>query len=70
MQGAASSAQATQAGVRQWYRTPMLGDTALATLLHKVQKAIPGVTAVETEQCFNVELASNLSQDDCASLEW
>lgn len=61
---------AVEAGVKQYYRTPFLGETEVATLLAKVQKVLPAVEAIETEQCFNVQVDAPLSEEQASVLEW
>ena len=63
-------AETLSAGVCQWYRTPGMGETALATLLARVQKAIPEITGIESECCYNVDLQAPLDAEQAGALEW
>ena len=57
----------------QLFRRPFLSDEAAATLARKAnaKPAVGGVIdSITTEQCFNVEVTSPLTDDEMTTLQW
>ena len=43
--------------VLQYYRWPALNEHAIERLVERARAAVPGLRAIESEWCFNVESA-------------
>ena len=54
--------------VLQYYRWPALNEHAIERLVERARAAVPGLRAIESEWCFNVESASGAP--DAAALAW
>ena len=55
------------ASMIHFYRTP---GGSVSQLLSKVQGLISKISDIQSEYCYNVESASELTQDDIAKLTW
>lgn len=54
-----------------FYRRPFLEDSAAAELLRQIQLKISGeIIAIETEQCFNIGVNAELSNEKLQILKW
>ena len=70
---AADSSTTGSRTVFQLFRRPFLSDEAAATLARKAnaKPAVGGVIdSITTEQCFNVEVTSPLTDDEMTTLQW
>ncbi|MCO5568338.1 hypothetical protein L7F22_022037 [Adiantum nelumboides] len=57
--------------ILHFYRKPFLSESAVAELLKRVQEKVgPHVHLIDTEQCFNVALSSDLWKEKREVLEW
>ncbi|KAI5060531.1 hypothetical protein GOP47_0024951 [Adiantum capillus-veneris] len=57
--------------ILHYYRKPFLSESAVAELLKRVQeKVAPHVHSLDTEQCFNVALSSDIGKEKLEVLEW
>ena len=70
---AADSSTTGSRTVFQLFRRPFLSDEAAATLARKAnaKPAVGGVIdSITTEQCFNVEVTSPLTDEEMTTLQW
>ena len=70
---ASKTAAASERTVLQLFRRPFLSPEATATLLRKANGkpgVDGGIESIETEQCFNVETTSPLTNDELETLQW
>ena len=77
-----ATVEKTTTTVRRVFRTPFLSEEARETLVEKVNRKIAEsgseatpIGSIETEQCFNIELAvsetgGGVSAEKMAILEW
>ncbi|XP_059658095.1 probable phosphoribosylformylglycinamidine synthase, chloroplastic/mitochondrial isoform X2 [Cornus florida] len=66
-----SNSQASAEKVIHFYRIPLIQDSAAAELLKSIQAKISSeIVGLETEQCFNIGLDSNLSKEKLSVLKW
>ncbi|KAK6933134.1 Phosphoribosylformylglycinamidine synthase, N-terminal [Dillenia turbinata] len=57
--------------VRHFYRIPLIQESATAELLKSVQAKVSNqIVGLKTEQCFNIGLDSELSQQKLSVLKW
>ncbi|XP_047325227.1 probable phosphoribosylformylglycinamidine synthase, chloroplastic/mitochondrial [Impatiens glandulifera] len=57
--------------VLHFYRIPLVQESATVELLKSVQTKVSNqITALKTEQCFNIEVVSELSNEKLSVLKW